>query len=176
MPGWEGTPAAAREEYLPSVLARRIEALAGDERFFVVGFSWGGTISLRIAPNRLLGLVLIDIGYQSYPGEPKSYEELLVDYADAEFAPPQAAAAGMWGVGVEPAAEALHNVRAVPVLLLVATEPPVERRSADLEHFRAVLPDAEVVVIEGAEHNVLETRPREAIPLIETWLRRVAAG
>ena len=110
-----------RDEYLPSALARRVEAIAGAERFFVVGFSWGGTIALRIDPRLLLGLVLLDVGYQSYPDDPKTYEELLVTYADADFAPPDAAAAGMWGVGVEPAAEALRAVRDVPVLLLAAT-------------------------------------------------------
>jgi pimeloyl-ACP methyl ester carboxylesterase len=172
MPGWEGTSAAAREEYLPSALARRIEAIAGEERFFVVGFSWGGTIGLRIDPRRLLGLVLIDVGYQSYPDEPKTYEELLADYADADFASPAACAAGMWGVGVEPAAEVLENVRDVPVLLLVATEPFVERRGADLDAFRTALPHAEVHVVEGAEHNVLETAPETAIPSIGAWLRR----
>jgi pimeloyl-ACP methyl ester carboxylesterase len=150
--------------------------LADDEPFFAVGFSWGGTIALRIAPHRLLGLVLIDVGYQSYPGDAETYEDLLARYADAEFAPPEAVAAGFWGVGVEPAAEALHNVRDVPVLLLVATEPFVERRAADLEAFRTALPHAEVQVIEGAEHNVLESAPDEGIPVIGAWLRRVAAS
>ena len=174
MPGWVGTPAAPREEYLPSALARRVEALAGEERFFVVGFSWGGTIGLRIAPQRLLGLVLVDVGYQSYPDSPQTYEELLAEYGEADFAPPEAVAAGFWGVGVEPAEEALNNVSEVPVLLLVATEPVVERRASDLERFRAALPHAEVELIQGAEHNVLQTAPAETIPLIGAWLRRVA--
>ena len=82
----------------------------------------------------------------------------------------------MWGVGVEPAAEALRAVRDVPVLLLAATEPFVERRADYLERFRAVLPRAEVHVIEGAEHNVLETAPTTAIPLIGAWLRRTAGA
>lgn len=97
MPGWEGTPAATPEDYLPSALARRIETIASEKQFFVVGFSWGGTIGLRIAPTRLLGLVLVDVGYQSYPDEPKTYEELLLEYADADFAPPEAVAAGIVG-------------------------------------------------------------------------------
>jgi pimeloyl-ACP methyl ester carboxylesterase len=176
MPGWAGTAAAPREAYLPSALARRFESLARDERFFVVGFSWGGSIGLRIDPARLLGLVLIDVGYQSYPGEPKTYEELLADFADADFAPPESAAAGMWGVGAEPAAEALPRMRDVPVLLLVATEPHVERRTADLEAFRATLPHAEVRIVEGAEHNVLETDPATAVPAVHAWLQRVAVS
>jgi pimeloyl-ACP methyl ester carboxylesterase len=176
MPGWAGTAAAPREGYLPSALARRVEALAGEERFFVVGFSWGGTIGLRIDPAQLLGLALIDVGYQSYPGEPASYDELLAEFADADFAPPEAAAAGMAGVGAEPAAGVLPRMRDVPVLLLVATEPRVERRAADVEAFRATLPHAEVHIVEGAEHNVLETAPRTAIPTIHHWLRGVAAS
>jgi pimeloyl-ACP methyl ester carboxylesterase len=176
MPGWAGTAPARREDYLPSALARRVESLAGEERFFVVGFSWGGTIGLRIDPARLLGLVLIDVGYQSYPDTPKTYDELLEDFADADFAPPEVAAAGMWGVGAEPAAEALPRMSDVPVLLLVATEPRVERRGADLDVFRATLPQAEVWVVKGAEHNVLATDPATAIPVIHGWLRRRAAS
>jgi pimeloyl-ACP methyl ester carboxylesterase len=175
MPGWEGSAAAPREDYLPSGLARRVERLAGDECFFVVGFSWGGTVGLRVDPARLLGLALIDVGYQSYPDEPEPYEQLLADFADVDFAPPEAAAAGMWGVGAEPAADALPRMRDVPVLLLAATEPYVERRVTDLDAFRATLPHAEVQVVEGAEHNVLETRAAAAIPAIHDWLKRVAA-
>jgi pimeloyl-ACP methyl ester carboxylesterase len=176
MPGWAGTAPAKREESLPSALARRVESLADEERFFVVGFSWGGTVGLRIDPGHLLGLVLIDVGYQSYPEEPRTYDGLLEDFADTDFAPPEAAAAGMWGVGAEPAAEALPRLRYVPVLLLVATEPHVERRAADLDSFRATLPHAEVWVVKGAEHNVLETDPETAIPVIHAWLRRVGAS
>jgi pimeloyl-ACP methyl ester carboxylesterase len=176
MPGWLDTPAAPREDYLPSALARRVETLAGDDPFFVVGFSWGGTIGLRIAPDRLRGLVLVDVGYQSYPDATSTYEELLAEYGDADFAPPEAVAGGFWGVGTEPAHDALHKVREVPILLLVATEPEVERRRSDVDAFREALPHADVQVIEGAEHNVLQTAPDEAIPLIGAWLRRVAAG
>jgi pimeloyl-ACP methyl ester carboxylesterase len=175
MPGWDGTAAVRREDYLPSALARRVEKQAGNQRFFVVGFSWGGTVGLRIDPQRLLGLVLIDVGYQSYPEEPRTYDQLLADFADVDFAPPEAAAAAMWGVGAEPAAAALPRMRDVPVLQLVATEPHVDRRAADLDAFRATLPDAEVWVLNGAEHNVLETDPGTAIPVIHRWLRRVAA-
>jgi pimeloyl-ACP methyl ester carboxylesterase len=176
MPGWAGTAPAHREDYLPSALARRVESLAEEERFFVVGFSWGGTVGLRIDPSRLRGLVLIDVGYQSYPEEPRTYDELLEDFADVDFAPPEVAAAGMWGVGAEPATSALRRMSKVPVLLLVATEPHVERRVADVDAFRAALPHAEVQVVEGAEHNVLETAAGTAIPAIHAWLRRVAVS
>jgi pimeloyl-ACP methyl ester carboxylesterase len=171
MPGWCGTAVVQRHEYLPSALARRVEGLGEDERFFAVGFSWGGTISLRINPDRLLGVALIDVGYQTYPDEPATYEELLAEFADVDFAPPEAAAAGRWGVGVEPAAAALHNLAGISTLLVVATEPFVERREADLAAFREVVPHARVEVVQGAEHNVLETAPERAILLIGDWLR-----
>jgi pimeloyl-ACP methyl ester carboxylesterase len=103
-----------------------------------------------------------------------TYEEALAEYADVDFAPPEAFAAGVEGVGLEPASAALHNVRDVPVLLLAATVPHVERRADDLVRFAETLPTAEIHSVEGAEHNVLETATAEAIPLIGDFLRRHA--
>lgn len=79
LPGFGGSPAVTREEYLPSRLARR---LLGElpERFSLVGFSWGATIgchAVALAPERVCALVLVDAGYQSPPAEPPSYDELL---------------------------------------------------------------------------------------------------
>lgn len=79
LPGYGGSPAVTREEYLPSRLARR---LLGElpERFLLVGFSWGATIGchlITLAPERVRALVLVDAGYQSPPAEPQSYDELL---------------------------------------------------------------------------------------------------
>jgi len=78
-PGFGGSPAVTREEYLPSRLAQRLlDELP--ERFLLVGFSWGGTIGCHLlaqAPERVRALVLVDAGYQSLPSEPQSYEEVL---------------------------------------------------------------------------------------------------
>jgi pimeloyl-ACP methyl ester carboxylesterase len=142
--------------------------------FALVGFSWGATVGLRISPERLRALALIDVGYQSGGDEPQGYGELLAECADADFAPPGAVAAGFEGVGLEPASAALENVRGLPVLLLAATVPHVERRPDDLARFAATLPGAEIKMIEGAEHNVLGTAPEEAIPLLMDFLRRRA--
>jgi pimeloyl-ACP methyl ester carboxylesterase len=172
-PGWEGTPAATREDYRPSALARWAEAQV-DGPFALVGFSWGGTVGLRVSPERLRALVLVDVGYQSSQDEPKSYEGLLAEYADVDFAPPEAVAAGFEGVGLEPATEALPNMRDIPVLLLAATVSHVERRADDLARFAETLPTAEIRSVEGAEHNILETAAGEAIPLIRDFLRRHA--
>ncbi len=79
LPGFGGSPAVTREEYLPSRLAQRVlDELP--ERFFLVGFSWGATIGCHLvarAPERVRALVLVDAGYQSPPVEPQSYDELL---------------------------------------------------------------------------------------------------
>lgn len=79
LPGFGGSAAVTREEYLPSRLAQRLlDELP--ERFLLVGFSWGGTIGCHLvaqAPERVRALVLVDSGYQSPPAEPQSYEELL---------------------------------------------------------------------------------------------------
>jgi pimeloyl-ACP methyl ester carboxylesterase len=91
-----------------------------------------------------------------------------------DFASPEAVAAGFEGVGLERASAALHNVRAVPVLLLAATVPHVERRRDDLARFAETLPAAELHSVEGAEHNVLETAPDQAIPLVRDFLLRHA--
>ncbi len=172
-PGWEGTPTAAREAYRPSALARWAESQAAGT-FALVGFSWGGTVGLRVAPDRLRALGLIDVGYQSRDDAPQSYEQLLARHADAGFAPPEAVASALEGIALEPDAGALACVRDIPVLLLAATVPYVERRAADVERFRETLPEAEVHLVEGAEHDVLGTAPGEAIPLLTDFLRRHA--
>lgn len=79
LPGFGGSAAVTREEYLPSRLAQRLlDELP--ERFVLVGFSWGATIGCHLvarAPERARALVLVDAGYQSPPAEPQSYDELL---------------------------------------------------------------------------------------------------
>ena len=85
LPGFGGSPAVTREEYLPSRLARR---LLGElpERLALVGFSWGATIGCHLValePERVRALVLVDAGYQN-PTKQPSYDELLAS-ARAEF-------------------------------------------------------------------------------------------
>jgi len=170
-PGIAGEPAVDRKDYLPSVLARRVEATVDAERFAVVGFSWGGVVGARIAPARLAALVLVDIGYQSHPGEPPTYEELLERHAGVEFTTPAVAAAATAGVDAEPVRDMLPRLADVPILLLVATVPRVDRRAADVAAFRALAPHAEVHTLDGAEHDVLGTTPA-AIDLVGAWLRQ----
>jgi pimeloyl-ACP methyl ester carboxylesterase len=180
LPGIGGSPALSREDYLPSRLATRVEAMLDAldvHRCALVGFSWGGTIASRIDPGRLEAIALIDVGYQSDDDEPPSFEALLEEFADADFAEPAVVAAGFHGARAEPPLDALPAVGAagVPILLLAGTQPAVERREDDLAEFRRLVPSADVRSIEGG-HNLLEDAPDETIPAIGEWLRGVSAG
>ena len=125
--------------------------------------------------ERLRALVLVDVGYQTPPETPMpTWDELLGDYADDELGPPEMLAAANEGFLLEPATAALEGVRGLPVLLLAATVPHVERRADDLACFAERLPDAEIVRVEGAEHDVLGTAPEAALPLVTDFLRRYA--
>jgi pimeloyl-ACP methyl ester carboxylesterase len=177
LPGFAGSPPALLEDYRPSRLARIVvEALEsrGIARFSLVGYSWGGSIGCRIDPEHLDALVLLDVGYQSYDETP-TLEQRLEEFADADFADPVIVATAFHGVDVEPPLAALPMLAAagIDVLLLVATEPYVEQRAADLGRFRSALPNANVVEVTGGEHNLLQTRPDETIPAVGDWLRVV---
>ena len=174
LPGLGGSPAVGRDDYLPSRLAARVEATLDEleiDRSALVGFSWGGTIGSRIDLRRLAALVLIDVGYQSYDNVPPTFEALLEEFADADFADPAVVAAGFYGARAEPPLDALPAAAdaGVPILLLAGSEPFVERRERDLDEFRRLVPTAEVRSIECG-HNLLEDAPAEAIPAIGDWL------
>jgi pimeloyl-ACP methyl ester carboxylesterase len=129
-----------------------------------------------VSRDRLRALVLVDVGYQTPDDKPMpSWKELLAHYADDELGPPEMLAAATEGFLLEPATAALENARGVPVLLLVASVPHVERRADDLARFAERLPEAEIHQIEGAEHNVLGTAPETALPLVLDFLRRTTA-
>lgn len=177
LPGLAGSPPAPLEDYLPSRLAEIVVdelEQRGLKRFALVGFSWGGTIGCRLDPDRLEALVLLDVGYQT-SGEPPTLEERLAEFAGVEFADPTIVGTAFHGVDREPAVEALPMLAdaGVDVLLLAATEPYVERRAADLAGFRRAIPHADVREVQGAEHNLLETRPSETVRAVGEWLRAV---
>ena len=95
LPGFGGSAAVSPDDYRPSRLAKLLLREL-PERFAVVGFSWGGTIGCHLvaqAPERVLGLALVDVGYQTPKADPASYEEQLeqaraenegMRFADAE--------------------------------------------------------------------------------------------
>jgi pimeloyl-ACP methyl ester carboxylesterase len=176
LPGFgESTPGDPAHA-LPSDLARVVQGTLdelGVDRFAAVGFSWGGTIGCRIPARRLTALALLDVGYQSERGEPPSLDERRKETADADFVGAEFAAAALHGTDREPPSGSFGDLRAarVPVLLLAATEPLVERRGADLARFRAALPHADVREIAGADHNLLASAPAETTAAVGEWLR-----
>ena len=96
LPGFGGSSAVAPEGYLPSALARELLHVLPD-RFALVGFSWGGTIGCHMvaqAADRISALCLVDVGYQTPPADPASYEDQLArardEDADMRFSSPEA--------------------------------------------------------------------------------------
>ncbi len=177
MPGWGASAPDAAEGMLPTQLAGAVErtlAARGIDSFTLVGFSWGGNVGARLEPRRLRGLVLIDVGYQTYEAIP-TLDERRAQFADVDFVEPELAAQAFHGVDVEPGIEALPAVAAagVPILLLVATVPAVDRRAGDVARFRRLIPSAAVQEIAG-EHNLLETAPEATTRAIGEFLDAVA--
>jgi 2-hydroxy-6-oxonona-2,4-dienedioate hydrolase len=81
-PGFGASPSLEPEEYsvlrVSELIAGFIEEL---ERPAVVGFSWGGRIALRLPPEHVSALVLVDIGYKPPPEFPP-YEQLVTSYRE----------------------------------------------------------------------------------------------
>jgi pimeloyl-ACP methyl ester carboxylesterase len=89
---------------------------------------------------------------------------------------PDVYAAAIHGVQQTPPWRALEEVgeSELPVLLLAATEVPPdveERRAAGLERFAELVPRADVRVVEGSPHFLLEHRPGEIARRIGGWLQ-----
>jgi pimeloyl-ACP methyl ester carboxylesterase len=94
---------------------------------------------------------------------------------------PDVYAAAIHGVQQSPPWDALEEVGAsgLPVLLLAATEVPPdleERRAAGLERFAELAPEADVRVVEGSPHFLLEHRPGEIARRIGGWLQARGYG
>ena len=87
---------------------------------------------------------------------------------------PEVYAAAMHGVEIEPPVALLGAVRsaALPVLLLVAGQPPRDERAAEVEAFKEAVPKAEVRYFPDSGHNVLLDAADQAIPTVGEWLRR----
>jgi pimeloyl-ACP methyl ester carboxylesterase len=87
---------------------------------------------------------------------------------------PDVYAAAGWGVVESPPAEALPRLAApgVPVLLFAATQPVevAERRRPERERFAALVPHAEVRLVDTM-HFVIEDAPEETARAIGEWLR-----
>jgi pimeloyl-ACP methyl ester carboxylesterase len=83
--------------------------------------------------------------------------------------------AAIYGVERTPpwdAFERLGQIR-LPVLLLAATDIPAdlaERRASGLERVARLVPQAEIVELEGAPHFLLEARPEDTARAVGEWL------
>jgi pimeloyl-ACP methyl ester carboxylesterase len=88
---------------------------------------------------------------------------------------PDVYAAAMHGIDRSPPSRVHAQLAAtgVPILLLGATEPPREnvRRSEWRERFSNTVPQAEIRLLDGAPHLMLEARPEETAHAIGEWLR-----
>lgn len=81
-------------------------------------------------------------------------------------------AGALHGVEAEPPSALLGELRdaGLPVLLLVAGRPEVDRRAAEVESFARAVPSAKVRHFPAAGHNILLDAADEAIPLVAGWL------
>jgi pimeloyl-ACP methyl ester carboxylesterase len=88
---------------------------------------------------------------------------------------PDVYAAAMHGIHRSPPSSVHARLAAigVPVLLLGATEPPKEnvRRVEWRKRFSTTVPQAEIRILQGAPHLMLEARPEETARAIGEWLR-----
>jgi pimeloyl-ACP methyl ester carboxylesterase len=88
---------------------------------------------------------------------------------------PDVYAAAMHGIDRSPPSSVHARLAAseVPILLLGATEPPKEnvRRIEWRKRFSKTVPHAEVRILQGAPHLMLEARPEETARAIGDWLR-----
>ena len=88
---------------------------------------------------------------------------------------PDVLAAGRIGVDHGPRMSSLWPrlaERAIPVLLLTATEPPEERAANDAaaERLLGAIPTAEWRPVEGAGHHLIADRGPEVAELVADWL------
>ena len=85
----------------------------------------------------------------------------------------------IWALRSDPSARYLDGVARsdLPVLLLVATEPPDSdgERAQQVAAFVDRVPRTEVVHVEGAHHHLLEDEPEQVADAIGRWARPLYA-
>jgi pimeloyl-ACP methyl ester carboxylesterase len=89
---------------------------------------------------------------------------------------PDVYAAAIYGVERTPPWDSFEKLGSagLPVLLLAATDVSpelAERRADGLERVARLVPQAEIVPLEGAPHFLLEARPEETARAVGAWLR-----
>jgi pimeloyl-ACP methyl ester carboxylesterase len=152
-PGWFDSPLAPEDEYaLSRLAARALETV--DEPPILVGASWGGMIGVHAPPERLRALVLLDGGY--WDTEKRPEDEVEERFRRARV-----------GIRAEQPSLAWPRLAAsgLPILLLARDDEEPPRPDA----FLAAVPQVELRVLPGAEHNVLRSVGDAAIELVGTW-------
>lgn len=174
-PGFGSSPPLPESgDYLLSSLAElaaRLIATLGLDRPVWLGESWGGQIGVHLGarlPEAIGALALLDGGYRDV----SEFAGMDVDEIEAVVGW-RALAAAIWGAEREPPSEGLPalGVSGLPVLLVVATEPPQPERDAALARFVRLVPHATVVPIEGAGHVVVDDAPEAVATAVVGWLR-----
>ena len=85
------------------------------------------------------------------------------------------AAAAAWHGLLQEQPSSAHEglgLRGLPVLLVLASE---NDTSAEVERFRAAVPQVELRIIDSG-HDLLAEAPNETIDVVSTWLRSIVAG
>jgi pimeloyl-ACP methyl ester carboxylesterase len=89
---------------------------------------------------------------------------------------PEARASAMWGLMETRVTESWPAIAeaGIPILLLLATEPDEvgERNRGDAERFRERFPDAEIVFLDGAGHDLFADAGPELARLVADWAGR----
>jgi len=186
-------------------MAERVLAAAPD-RFAVAGFSLGGIIAIEIgrqAPERLLGVALLDTNHRPVTDTQRSNWKRLADLVDAgrfeevvtELAPLLSVRAAEPGTArliremaraIGPEAFSLQNsaqdtrqdnrssLRALPPpVLVLCGESDSLCPPAIHEEMAASIPDSKLLIIEGAGHLSPIDRPAEVREAMVAWIDEV---
>ena len=189
-----------------AALAERVQAvLPTDRPFAIVGESFGGPLALRVAaasPPGLVGVVLAASFHRrpaaraitamrvlspAYFRLPLPAHAVRILLAGADGPPPvvravQDAVAGVRGSVMAARAREAIRVDAsadlrrcpVPVLFLGGKRDRLLRSALPIE-IRALRQDVEIRMLD-APHLVLQTRPEEAMAIVEGFLKRCTKG
>jgi pimeloyl-ACP methyl ester carboxylesterase len=189
-PGYGASPALEPERYLASSVADIAGQLIKELRIAPVvwiGFSWGASIGVHAAAryqDRVRALVLLDGGYRlpaddpdddprlDFHGRMEQWRRELEQQEEPDEAPPEVVAAAMAGSNMEPAVPLLPRLEAAATpVVLIASSRPAQRSDFEraIQRFRAALPSAEVVCIEGG-HGVLQEAGDEVRRIVLNWL------
>jgi pimeloyl-ACP methyl ester carboxylesterase len=181
-PGFGHSPPIEPDGYRPQALVDRVPPLLdglGLDRTAFMGFSWGGDVGCHLAarhPGRLAALVLLDAGYSDRPRDPSLTYEQRLELKTEESrgivptVAPRVVAAIEYGMANAPPSATRPRLAAsgLPVLLVAAGHAPEE----ELARFAADVPQAEMVRVAEAGHDVLADAGPEVVELVGTWLER----